>query len=109
MNGERQKPLDVISFIATVVPPIWFVFRLVTGGWSFITFFLVISAGVTAFYWQFILRADPYTDDDFESDGDSPASRSQPIKTSPAIMAAIAGAYVLVLLISAFCGFLATK
>lgn len=97
MNGRRRRPLDVISLIAWVVPPIWVAFRLVTGGWATRTFILLILTVVAAFYWLVILRHEPHIEDDPESDDDFPTPtgiESHPTKTSPMVMAAIAGAYV---------------
>lgn len=112
MNGRRRKPLDVISLIATIVPPIWVAFRLVTGGWATRIFFLMILTAVAAFYWLIILRYEPHMGNAPESDDDSPrptGNESRPQKTSPMLMATIAGGYILVLMLSAIAGFLTAK
>ena len=107
MNGRHRETLDVIRLIATVVPPIWVAYRLVSGGWATRTLILIILTSVAAFYWFVILPRSSNVESDPESPDDSAALKdleSQAKKISPLFMAAIAGAYVLVSILIAFAG-----
>lgn len=73
MNGRSREPLDVISLIATVVPPIWVAYQLVTGDWATRTLLLIILTAVAAFYWFVILPRSSHVESDPESPDDSAA------------------------------------
>lgn len=112
MNGRRREPLDVISLIATAVPPIWVAFRLVTGGWATRIILLMIVMAVAAFYWFVIRPRSCHVESAAESDDDSAALKdleSQAKKISPLFMAAITGTYVFVLILCAIAGSLVAK
>jgi len=53
---------DLISTLATIGLPVYIVFRLVTGGWTFALFLLLVCGVVGAFYFYA-----------FSGDDDSPA------------------------------------
>jgi hypothetical protein len=46
---------DWISRAALIGAPLYVVFRLITGGWTFVRFALIVIAAVAAFYVVFVL------------------------------------------------------
>lgn len=73
MNGRPPDRRDVISLIATILPPFWVSFRLVTGGWGTRIFYLLILMTVATYYWLVILWYDAYEKSELEAENDSRA------------------------------------
>lgn len=107
MSGPQKPTPDAISVIAAIGAPTFVIFRLAIGDWGTVLLFLLILAVAVATIW----RDDQPTCSDLESDDSSPAiaeHQAQPVKTPPMVMAAVAGGYILILILCAVAGYLTT-
>ena len=57
-NEEEQERGDVIKTMVWIVPPIYVVFRLATGGPEVVAFFIAVLSVVAFAYWWLLQPAD---------------------------------------------------
>jgi len=70
--AESTPSRDWISRVAFVAVPVYVVFRLITGGWTFVRFALILLGVIVALYVVFVL---PGIDRNYPDD-DSPEPQS---------------------------------
>jgi hypothetical protein len=79
MDDNPKRPRDTISLLAAIGAPVYVIFRLATGGWTFFTVLLCVFLAVSAFYWLFVVTPMRTRDQDEQSDPivNPPASTSE--------------------------------